>query len=216
MLKRVYRQVLGRGYEIALRLGLVKYRRPFQNFNIQEWDRGYAAGEHESYEGLGERGRFGVLVGYLGLIDGPLDIIDIGCGTGVLRGRVPDEKVKSYLGVDTSAEAIRQAQARGQARTRYETSSVPEQGSFDVVICNEMLMLVEDWDDFLTKAARLVRPHGLFLTSNTRYHGDFMLRRKLDEYFDKIDETVVINRAANRKNRIGAYRPKGQGAGARS
>lgn len=206
--RRIVRGGLGRIYEAALYLGLVPYRRPFQNFNVQEWDRGYAAGEHDHYESVHNSARFGALVGYLNLIDGPLDIIDIGCGSGGLRHRVPDEKVRSYLGVDTSAEAIRQASARGQLRTEYRASSVPDEGSFDVVICNEMLMLVEDLDTFLDKARRLVRPGGMFLTSNTRYHGDFVLRRKIEERFEKMDESIVTNLATKHKNRIGCYKPR--------
>jgi 2-polyprenyl-3-methyl-5-hydroxy-6-metoxy-1,4-benzoquinol methylase len=204
--KQIVRSASGRVYELLLRAGLVPYRRPFQNYSVEVWDQGYAVGEHDHYEDLGERARFGVLVGYLGLLPGKLDIIDIGCGTGVLRGRVPDEKVNSYLGVDTSDVAIQQARARGQLNTEYRTSSIPDQGSFDVVICNEMLMLVEDWDGFLTKARGLMRPNGLFLTSNTRYNGDFKLREKLAEYFEQLDETVVINRGKKRKNTLGAYR----------
>ena len=205
-LSELRRRLGSRVYEVALRAGATRYRLPFQDYDAAKWERSYATDALDVYEGLAERPRYGVLTSYLRLIDGPLDILDVGCGTGILRGHIPDEKVRSYLGTDTAPAAIARATARGFARTEFRAAPIPDQGSFDVVIANEMLYFVEDVTALLDEAKRRLRPGGLFLTSNTRFAGDFWLRERIAERFTLLTESIVVAVNPRIKWRIGCYR----------
>jgi 2-polyprenyl-3-methyl-5-hydroxy-6-metoxy-1,4-benzoquinol methylase len=188
-----------------LYLNLVPYRRPFSYYNTEVWNRGYSFGEHDHYEGISDRPRYGAIVSYLCALPGKLEILDIGCGTGILRERIPDERVDFFLGVDTSSSAIELARRRSFPRSQFEVSGIPEQGQFDAIVCNEMLYLVEDPDTFLDQLRPRLRAGGFFITSNTRFHGDFALRAKIEARFRKVDEAIVINPDHKRKWRVGCY-----------
>lgn len=205
MLARIARGVAGRLYEGALHLGLASYRRPFQYYNTEVWNQGYSVNEHDHYESLSDRPRYGAIIAYVCGLPGKLDILDVGCGTGVLRGRIADERIASFMGVDTAAKAIERARERGFARSSFEVSGLPDRGAFDAIICNEMLYLVEDQEAFLDQLRGLLKPGGYFVTSNTRFHGDFVMRRRIEERFRKLDETILINPDRKRKWRVGCY-----------
>jgi 2-polyprenyl-3-methyl-5-hydroxy-6-metoxy-1,4-benzoquinol methylase len=200
---RLVRGMTGRAYEAALAINLVEYRRPFQYYNDEVWDRGYAKGEHDHYEGVPDRSRYGAIAGYLGAVPGKLDILDIGCGTGVMRERIPDQIVGSYTGVDTAPSALAKARTRGFSDSVFLENTPRRQ--FDAVIANDMLYLVPEIGSFLDHLKQLVRPGGLFVTSNTRYHGDFKLREWIEERFTLVDETIVVNPRHKRKWRVGCY-----------
>lgn len=202
---KISRRLKGRAYELALRCGLASYRRPFQHCDDTTWDQGYSTSEHDHYEGVAERPRYGAVASYLGLNDGPLDILDIGCGTGILRERIPDEKVRSFVGIDTSAAGIIRANARELARTEFKVSAIPDEGEYDAVITNEMLYFVPDVEPLLDKAKGLLRPGGLFVTSNTKFAGDFWLRDRIAERFTLLDESIVVTVANQLKWRVGCY-----------
>lgn len=192
-------------YEAALRLGLTAYRKPWPEFNTEVWDKGFGVGEHDHYESVSDRPRYGAVASYLGVLPGKLSILDIGCGTGVMRERIADQKVEHYLGVDTAASAIERAQARNLPNSEFMVTGMPD-GSFDAVLAVEMLYFVDDPESFLDDVRKLVRPGGLFIASITRFHGDFALRKMIARRFAFVDETIVLNPQHKRKWRVGCYK----------
>jgi 2-polyprenyl-3-methyl-5-hydroxy-6-metoxy-1,4-benzoquinol methylase len=203
---RIGRSVYGRAYEVGLKFGVVPYRRPFTYYTTELWNQGYASGEHDHYEDISDRPRYAAIAGYLGAIPGPLAILDMGCGTGVMRERIPEEKVGAYLGIDTAESAIARARQRGFARSEFQVGGEPSRSDFDAVICNEMLYLVPDPDAFLAMLKRHLRPGGLLVTSNTRFTGDFKLREMIEQHFTRIDEAVIWVASKKWKWRVGCYR----------
>lgn len=105
---------------------------------------------------------------------GPLKLLDAGCQTGRLA--IPLAKDGHRVtGLDTSSVAIHKA--RNHARDAGVTlemvqadlrSWLPKQpaGSFDVVLCNEVLYLRENWRELLRGLIRLLRPGGLSFISH--------------------------------------------------
>lgn len=208
---RVFRGLSGRAYEGALRLGLARYRKPWSySQNLQYWDQGYAHGQHDHYADLSDCPRYGVLASYLSALPGRLHVVDIGCGQGLLRTYIPDQKIASYVGLDQSASAIRQAEQREFPATRFEVATLPREIGWDVAICNEMLYYLDDVDVFLSEVRRFVRPGGLLLVSMTRFHGDFVIWRKLSGQLDLADSCMVINRAEREKWRLACYTVSGR------
>lgn len=139
-------------------------------------------------------------------------MLDVGCGTGVLRERLPNRHVARYTGVDPSEEAIAQAGQRGDDRTSFVAGEVGtvEIVPADVVVLNEMLYYLADLDRFVERVDEIVEPGGAIVVSMWRHPGDRALWRQLDRRWSLVDRVEVRNRAnpVNRRGwRVACYRP---------
>jgi SAM-dependent methyltransferase len=100
---------------------------------------------------------------------GPSLIVDIGCGDGAaaeVAARLnPGHR---FVGIDWSAAALRQAEARGLAvvRAGVEGAGLPVASkSADVVIMSEVIEHLVDTDAALDEAFRILKPGGSLLLS---------------------------------------------------
>ena len=124
-------------------------------------------------------------------------MLDVGCGTGLLRARLEGADVGEYVGVDLSATAVEAAERRRLPRSVFLAGDVAtlDLGRFDVIVLNEMLYYVEDVEDFLARLGQLLEPSGLLLVSMWRHPGDRALWRTVDECFPLVDRVEARNRA---------------------
>jgi 2-polyprenyl-3-methyl-5-hydroxy-6-metoxy-1,4-benzoquinol methylase len=191
--------------EQGRRLGLVAYRP--ERWTPEQWDAQYRAGSLGRYGDLAELARYSVLVGYIAWHaarrpeHGPT-ILDVGCGVGLLRERLDGVAFAQYVGVDLSAPAIAEADARGFARSRFVVGDVTtpdfdrlDLGRSDVVVLNEMLYYVPDPAAFLDRLRALVQPGGVVVVSVWRHPGDRALWRTIGAAFSVVDRIEVRNRA---------------------
>ena len=110
-----------------------------------------------------------MLTAVLRTVPGPAVIVDIGCGDG-LATKVAAQlnPGHQFVGIDWSADALRQAQARGLAliRAGVEGSGLPlVSASADVVIMSEVIEHLIDTDSALDEAFRILKPGGSLLLS---------------------------------------------------
>jgi 2-polyprenyl-6-hydroxyphenyl methylase/3-demethylubiquinone-9 3-methyltransferase len=90
-------------------------------------------------------------------------LVDLGCGAGLLA---PHLEGMGYLhvGVDLSAEALRQAAGHGVLAVRADVAAVPlADVCADVVVAGEILEHVPDLPRAVAEACRLLRPGGLLV-----------------------------------------------------
>lgn len=111
-------------------------------------------------------------------LDKPLEdchIVDLGCGPGSLS--IPIAKsVKSVVGVDANGrlidEAREWAEKEGLSNTRFEAVSIfdfNERGSFDLVICSDVLEHVLHQRDLIELIVDALRVRGAFyMTTNNK------------------------------------------------
>jgi trans-aconitate 2-methyltransferase len=89
-------------------------------------------------------------------------IVDLGCGTGELTGRLSDALPGSDVtGIDSSAEMLARAEKhrrRGLAFERRAIESVA--GDWDLVFSHAALQWVDDHQHLIPRLFRLVRPAG--------------------------------------------------------
>ncbi len=175
----------------ALDRGLLPYRP--ERHPPERFEAGYRTGDFEYYAQLDEMPRYGVLLGYVTYFGDVPDVLDIGCGRGLLRIRLPEDAFRSYVGVDLAGAAIDAARALEDGRTRFvhgdaRTLDLPHA---DVVVLNEVLYYLDDADAFLTLVAGWLRPGGRVLTSMWRHPGDAQLWRIVDERFELVDRVHV-------------------------
>lgn len=90
-------------------------------------------------------------------------ILDLGCGDGKLTQRIIDAGA-IVTGIDTSAEMVAAARARGVKADHGSAESLPyPDHAFDVVFSNAALHWVRGQDEMLSQVHRVLRPGGRFV-----------------------------------------------------
>jgi SAM-dependent methyltransferase len=85
-------------------------------------------------------------------------VLDVGCGT---KPNANFFSVDEYIGLDVASDASR---SLGMADVLYDGSALPfEAGSFDGIVCNQVLEHVFEPDRFLSELHRVLRPHAPML-----------------------------------------------------
>jgi 2-polyprenyl-3-methyl-5-hydroxy-6-metoxy-1,4-benzoquinol methylase len=127
-------------------------------------------------------------------------ILDVGCGTGLLRARLERVPFTRYVGIDPVEDVIERAGPPADERAQFVVGDLltAELGAFDLVVSNELLYGVRDPFALIDRLEELVRPGGHLVTSMMRHDGDRQLWRRLDESFDPVDAVEVRNRANRR------------------
>ena len=98
------------------------------------------------------------------------DILEAGCGTGLLLGRTL-EFAKSSTGVDLSAGMLAKAKARGLSVTQGSVTELPyADESFDLVFSVKVLAHIENIEGALSEMARVTRPGGYVLAEFYNTH----------------------------------------------
>ena len=187
--------------DVGRRIGVLPHQP--ERWSSDEWTDAYGSGRLEYYGTLDELARYSLLVGYVGFFFPPGPdrsaprVLDVGCGTGLLRARLDGTGVGDYVGVDLSPTAVEAAERRRLPRSRFVVGDAAalDLGRFDVVVLNEMLYYVDDVDGFFERLCDLLEPSGLLLVSMWRHAGDRSLWRSVDERFPLVDRVEARNRA---------------------
>ncbi len=188
-------RVLARARAAGLRRGLIPYRT--QPWSADEWRVGYTSGQLDYFAGLDELPRYSLLLGYLTFFGGTPEILDVGCGQGLLRARLGGLGFTRYVGVDPSPAAVGRASALADERTEILLGDVTDPtlrlGTFDVVVCNEVLSVAADPVAVLERVKVVLRPGGHLLTCTWRHPGDQRLLRLVDDRFTPVDAVDARN-----------------------
>ena len=100
--------------------------------------------------------------------NGPAVVLDVGCGDGAALAVAAAQNPRhQFAGIDWSADALRQARARGLTVVRgtIETRLPVTDGAADVVIMSELIEHLVDPDGALEEVRRVLRPGGALLLS---------------------------------------------------
>ncbi len=97
------------------------------------------------------------------------NLIDIGCGMGILAERV-SWKIRRYVGVDISIERVKQSLCRAKAGKCFfvvaDARHLPfKDASFDTAVSLEVIEHVPDTDMFLSEIKRVLEKRGRFVFS---------------------------------------------------
>lgn len=99
-----------------------------------------------------------------------LRVLDAGCGTGGLMTRLKAEGITDLTGFDFNADAVAFSQGRGLAVQQGDIRDFSF-GTFDVVICNDVLYQMDD-QELIVAMARLeaaLAPGGCLLSNNNAF-----------------------------------------------
>jgi SAM-dependent methyltransferase len=177
-------------------IGLVGYR-PYGSMDPGLWNATYAAGKWDFMANLIESPRYTALIGYMtALHPNAPEVLDVGCGPGILRKYIGSAPLGRYLGIDHSAVAIEKAREFEDDVTHFMVAAepTPQLGTFDVVICSEMLCYLWDLEGFFQRVHSALRPGGHLLCSNWQHPGVVALQRKLDARFPLVAAVNLATR----------------------
>ena len=132
------------------------------------WEQEYEAGDWDRLGDLDELGRYSIIAGYVRHLGGAPRILDIGCGNGVMANALRPLQ-HTYVGCDHALAALKKASgSEGKAAVLLaaDAGRLPlASGSFDVVICNEVLNCLPDVATALDEALRVLTPDGRLIVS---------------------------------------------------
>jgi 2-polyprenyl-3-methyl-5-hydroxy-6-metoxy-1,4-benzoquinol methylase len=199
-------------YGTYVGLGLPAFLRPAVT-PAEQAESDWAAGAWDYLDRPHELGHYSLLAGYyryFGTADSR--ILDYGCGEGLMRGQLGE--FSEYVGVDLSPTAVKRANQRWEdSKTSFLVGDFTEpQGTFDVVIINEVLQFIPNLDHFFQGITKLVKPEGYLLIS---IHHDTPRNRriwkKIDPLFSCLDATRVKSENCGRTWRVACYQKKVSG-----
>jgi len=107
--------------------------------------------------------------------NGPIRILDVGCGDGRLLDWYASSSVGSRLethGIEMNESAATTARQRGHrvVTGRFEVDQELERHSFDLVLASHVIEHVDDPVRFATRAAELLKPGGLFVIATPNWN----------------------------------------------
>jgi 2-polyprenyl-3-methyl-5-hydroxy-6-metoxy-1,4-benzoquinol methylase len=129
----------------------------------------YARGRWDYLNNLEEMSRYAVIVGYCRYGGNVSSVLDLGCGSGVLRRWLRPLGAIDYVGVDLSKVAIDTASREwtdGSTNfiARDVATYVPDR-KFDAIVFNEILYYFERPGDILERFAAFLEENGHFVIS---------------------------------------------------
>ncbi len=145
--------------------------KPYKNFEIkkEKWDDEYSRGRWDYLNDLDELSRYSIIIGYINHIKNNAEVLDVGCGKGVLLNKLREIGYKNYFGIDLSEAAIGVAlDEYKDNKTNFEAISVEEffpTQKFDVIVFNECLYYFEKPLEILKKYSKYLNENGRLIVS---------------------------------------------------
>lgn len=109
------------------------------------------------------------LIKELGYYNNELELLDIGCGTGIfLKGLVDDGEYKYLHGIDVTPSMLtianrRLEDARDLVLERCAIEDFNSEKRYNVITCLNVFHHIEDQDLMLNKVSRLLEQNGIFI-----------------------------------------------------
>lgn len=155
-------------------------------------------GNWDSLDSIDEVAQCAVIVGYVHYLFVSPTILDVGCGRGRLLKLFDTTRLKSYVGIDLSVEAIRQAESLAIEKATFEVANLEEWNPterFDSIIFNDSLCYAQEHPaNVLSRYTHALNKDGVVIVSLYRYGNHRMLWKNIEKHFVTINSTTVKNR----------------------
>lgn len=151
-------------------------------------------------DSVDELANYMVTIGYIqhfakSLSDAP-SLLDLGCGHGRLPELLSPYSWKSYLGLDKSVEAVKQANSTEFKKSRFLVTDFEEYTpteNFDFIVSLGSIHYAPDPIAVLKRYSNALTENGVFIVSLWRYGHNAAIWKNIETHFDIIDSTVVTN-----------------------
>jgi 2-polyprenyl-3-methyl-5-hydroxy-6-metoxy-1,4-benzoquinol methylase len=193
-LGRVMKCALGATVPEAVRARIRSYRKT--EISQKGWEQDYAEGRWQYLENVRQLAHYSLIMGYYTYYRPYSSVLDVGCGHGVLQRRLRTLGYTRYVGVDTSENAIREANRERDGQTEFccaDAESYIPRETFDVIIFNEVLYYFSAPIDAVARFAQCLNPGGIVIISMFQKEGSRVIWRSLDRVVRAADAVRVIN-----------------------
>src|SRR5438094_225977 len=124
---------------------------------------------------------------------GDIRVLEIGCGSGsflsklraaIESGSTPALSVQEYCGIDIDADAIARGEDPGLKliHSSVEEFARIQSGSYDIVLCFELIEHLIDPSQFMQDSRRLLKPDGLMVLTTPNETGLEMVASDYNSY----------------------------------
>ena len=161
-----------------------------------KWNSQFASGRWEYLANLNERARYSVLAGYVHALKPGGRVLDVGCGTGLLRERLHPNAFSRYVGVDFE-EALSRATHLSDERTTFVSADMHEfvpEGRFDIIVFNESSYYFRDPADGVRRYESYLDADGFILMSMHIAPKPDEAWLQIGPRYEIIDEVLIANR----------------------
>ena len=129
-----------------------------------------------------------------------LNILDVGCGDGILSQIISQKFKTKVIGVDISPTLVKKAKERGIDTYEIDICTQPlpfEDNKFDVVIVARTLEHLVDPDFAIKEIKRVLKKEGLLVLSTPNlgaWHNRLLLMIGLQPFFTEVSSKKVFGR----------------------
>lgn len=130
------------------------------------WDVQFGAGQWEYMRN--EESRYEMVTAFLRKFSPGGEILDLGCGAGILFSYVKKGDYQRYVGVDISQVAINSISSLNDSRHHFcqgDADVYEPDGKFDAIVLNESLYYLREPVASLHRYAAFLKPSGVFIVS---------------------------------------------------
>lgn len=131
-------------------------------------DAEYAAAVWDYLRNVEELPRFSVIAGYCHHFKPGGNILEIGCGEGLLQERLCSDRYSRFLGVDISENAIARAASKRSEYVEFvveDASTFRTDHRFDVIVFNESLEYFAQPEQLLRRYEEFLADDGIYIVS---------------------------------------------------
>jgi len=179
-------------------LNFLKKLLPYRPIKVTSsfWEKRYIEGRWDLIRDIDELGHYSIVVGYTHFLKPGGNILDVGCGEGILCERLCKSHYANYLGIDLSTVAIERASSKNDEKNRFLVARVEEfrtDEKFDVIVFNECLYYMDDPVKTLQDYQSFLTSNGLFIVSMSNTLESVKIWRQISKSYSVIDAVSLSN-----------------------
>lgn len=133
------------------------------------WEAQYRSGHWSFLREFDQMMRYSVIAGYIeSLTRHDANVLDVGCGEGLLLDRLRGAPYSKFVGIDISQTAVKQARQKRFPRSIFvcaDADNFVVDEDFDAIIFNEVLYYFPDPLALMRKYSACLKPDGVLITS---------------------------------------------------
>ncbi|WP_315817156.1 class I SAM-dependent methyltransferase [Paraflavitalea speifideaquila] len=161
-----------------------------------KWDKQYVRGNWECLKSPLEQMRFDAVRNYIKKYSNKGNILEVGCGEGILQAGMSKHSYRKFLGIDISEIAIQRAAHLADTTTEYRTANMENFSpaeKFDIIIFNEVLYYARNPNQLMARYMEFLNPEGFIIVSIFQTSSNIKVMNGVEAKFKSIDEMVSSN-----------------------